>query len=159
GPIAHGIHAVAEREDALDVFDFLAEWRDGIELAVVVGVANEEEAAAFLRGENVAVGGEPHSDERAGLFVGDEALDGGFGVDQESRAFVGDDDLVAPRQHTAERAVDLGREPFGIADVGLGPVGKLLDAGAPGLIGGETFERAAFLFDDDAGDEAGGAGV
>ena len=100
-----------------------------------------------------------HGDERAGLFVGYEPFDGKLGIDQESRAFVGDDDFVAPRQDAAERAVDFGRQPFGVADVGSVPVGELLDARAPGGVGGKAFERAALLLDDDAGDEAGGAGV
>ena len=88
-----------------------------------------------------------------------QPLDGELGVDQEPRAFVGDDDFVAPGQDAAERAVHFGRQPFAVADVGSIPVGKLLDARAPAVVGGEAFERAALLLDDDAGHEASGAGV
>ena len=56
GPFAHGEHAVAQRQDALHVFDFLAERRDGFEFAVAIGVADQDERAAFLRGQDVAVG-------------------------------------------------------------------------------------------------------
>ena len=64
-------------------------------------------------------------------------------IDQKPRAFVGDHDLVAPRQHAAERAVHLGRQPLAVANSRLRPIGARLDARPPGGVGRVAFERAA----------------
>ena len=53
---ADGVHAVAQRQDALDVFDFVAERGDGLELAVVVRVADQQQRPAFLGRQDAAIG-------------------------------------------------------------------------------------------------------
>ena len=86
-------------------------------------------------------------------------LDDEFRIDQESRTFAGDDDFIAPRQHGAERAVDLGFKPFAVAELGLIPIGEFLHRRPPAFVGRIAFERAALFLDDHAGHEPGRAGI
>ena len=66
----------------------VAERLHRFERAVVIRVADQEQRPAFLRGQDVALGVERHRDQRAGLLVGHQPLDGELGIDHEPRAFV-----------------------------------------------------------------------
>ena len=122
--------------------------------SVLLLVANQEQPAALARCQDVAVGVERHRDQRAGLLVRHKALDDELRIGQKARSFVGNYDFIAPRQHAAERAINFGGKPVGVAHPQLIPIGVRFDACPPRGVGGKTFERAASFFNDDAGHQA-----
>ena len=159
GAVAHGEHARAEGQEALGVLDLVAVAGHAVVNAVAVGVGEQHQVAAFLRGDDVAAGVEGHGDERADFVVAHEALDGELAVDDEPGALAVGDHFVAPGQGVAEVAVAGGGDPVGVVELRGGPALELADAGLPGFVGGVGLERAALLLDEHAGGEAGGADV
>ena len=111
-PFADRVNTRAERQHALDVLDLVADTASTVSNVPSRLVSRiKSMPPALARSQDVARRVERHRDQRAGLLVGDEPLDGEFGIDQKPRAFVGDHHFIAPRQRGAQRAIDLGRQP------------------------------------------------
>ena len=75
GPCADGEHLAADGEQALAAFTSSQKVGDGVEQAVAIVVADQDQRPVLARGDDLAELVERHGDQRAGLLGIDDPLD------------------------------------------------------------------------------------